>query len=568
MLRGPSGLSVAQAAAENEHVCTRPMAMRRTDTDTGSSRVVAVACGATREAVCGPCARRHRRLRVEQCRQGWHLEAEPDTGRREPDREQTALMGYRADLLTLGREALEANEPGHVADVREALAEVDGALRDAGVTSRLPGFDEIEHPAPSHRGRSTRRRADIPDLPRRPVRGETIGQTYAGGRYRPSLFATLTLPSYGPVHSARWRGGRIVRCGCGQTHRPDSPVLGTPVDPDSYDYARAARDAIHFSSLVDRFWQNLRRAVGWNVQYFAAVEPQKRLTPHLHTAIRGTVPRALLGQVVAGTYHHVWWPQHDHPVYGGERLPVWNPDASAWCDPDTRRALPTWEESLPVPDAEPADAAHTVRFGAQTDVRGVLGGSTEAERHTRYLTKYLTKSVGETHTATHSAQREHARRLLDALAVTPCSPRCGVWLLYGIQPRGASSRTHPGQCRGKAHQPHALGVAGRRVLVSRAWTGKTLPQHAETRRAHVRATLTAGGVLPEGGDQPARSFGNSGERASPGATWERIRPGDSDVPPRPLLILDSIARRRRSRADYQAAQHALALTDDAADGGV
>jgi hypothetical protein len=33
------------------------------------------------------------------------------------------------------------------------------------------------------------------------------------------------------------------------------------------------------------------------------------------------------------------------------------------------------------------------------------------------------------------AQRDHAHRLHAELRVTPCSPRCAVWLLYGIQPK-------------------------------------------------------------------------------------------------------------------------------------
>ena len=63
----------------------------------------------------------------------------------------------------------------------------------------------------------------------------------------------MTCPSYGPV-------------------RDD----GTPVDPDRYDYESAARDALHFAALFDRFIQNLRRFAGFDVQYFAAVEPQRR----------------------------------------------------------------------------------------------------------------------------------------------------------------------------------------------------------------------------------------------------------------------------------------------------
>ena len=86
-------------------------------------------------------------------------------------------------------------------------------------------------------------------------------------------------------------------------------------------------DALHFPKLVDRFWQNLRRSAGYRVQYFAAVEPQKRLAPHLHAAIRGAIPRATLRQVVKATYVQVWWPPHDQPVYlDPDSFPVWDGD--------------------------------------------------------------------------------------------------------------------------------------------------------------------------------------------------------------------------------------------------
>ena len=47
-----------------------------------------------------------------------------------------------------------------------------------------------------------------------------------------------------------------------------------PGRPGHLRLPRAARDALHFSKLVDRFVQNLRRVVGYDVQYFATVEPQ------------------------------------------------------------------------------------------------------------------------------------------------------------------------------------------------------------------------------------------------------------------------------------------------------
>ena len=134
----------------------------------------------------------------------------------------------------------------------------------------------------------TRRRQDAPDLPRRKVSPRTLGKSYTapdGKTFRPSMFVTLTCPSYGRVD-----------------HR------GVPVDPAAYDYDQAARDALTFAALFDRFIQNLRRYLGQDVQYFAAVEPQRRLAPHIHIAIRGTIARAELRKVLAATYHQVWWP--------------------------------------------------------------------------------------------------------------------------------------------------------------------------------------------------------------------------------------------------------------------
>jgi hypothetical protein len=55
---------------------------------------------------------------------------------------------------------------------------------------------------PARRHRSTRRRQDTPDLPRRKISPRTIGKIYTapdGTTFRPSLFITLTCSSYGRV---------------------------------------------------------------------------------------------------------------------------------------------------------------------------------------------------------------------------------------------------------------------------------------------------------------------------------------------------------------------------------
>jgi hypothetical protein len=441
----PLAADVAQALAEQHGVCIRPLAMRRIDTTTGRVDVVPVPCGSTREDQCRPCAEKARRLRMAQCREGWHLEAEPVTSRTTPSEEHKALLAARADLLAAYTECKTRGDELTCEQIADSVAELDSELRAAGVRGRLTPLD----PAPKPVKRSTRRRQDAPDLPRRPIDKRTVGRVSAG-RYRPSTFLTLTLDSYGRVDTA-----------------------GAALDPDHYDYRRAARDAIHFAALLDRFWQNTRRCVGWDVQYFGTVEPQKRGAPHFHAAIRGTIPRAELRQIVAATYHQVWWPHYDQLVYSQERPPVWDSHSKAFTDPDTGTPLPSWEQAC----AHLAEPAHIVRFGAQVHVKGVLGGTEEAGRHVGYLTKYLTKSIsqaaGLTEHATH-AQREHAQRLHAELQTTPCSPRCPIWLLYGIQPKGARHSMTPGHCKGKAHQLEHLGIAGRRVLVSRKWSNKTL----------------------------------------------------------------------------------------------
>jgi Replication initiator protein, pSAM2 len=345
----PLSAEVAQVLAEQHGVCIRPLAMRRIDTTTGRIDIVTVPCGSTRADQCRPCADKARRLRMAQCRQGWHLDTEPVTDRAVPREEHTELMATRADLLAAYTECKTNSDEISCEQIADSIAELDTELRAAGVRGRLTPLD----PPPKPVKRSTRRRQDAPDLPRRPIDKRTIGQVFAG-RYRPSTFLTLTLDSYGRVDNH-----------------------GAAVDPDHYDYRRAARDAIHFPALVDRFWQNTRRCVGWDVQYFGTVEPQKRGAPHFHAALRGTIPRTELRAITAATYHQVWWPHHDQLRYTGNRLPVWDTHAKAFTDPDTATPLLTWEQAC----EQLTEPAHVVRFGDQVHVKGILGGTEEAGRH-------------------------------------------------------------------------------------------------------------------------------------------------------------------------------------------
>jgi hypothetical protein len=317
------------------------------------------------------------------------------------------------------------------------------------------------------------------------------------------MFVTLTLDSYGKVTED-----------------------GTPADPDSYDYRRAARDALHFAALFDRFIQNLRRFLGYDVQYFAAIEPQRRLAPHAHIAFRGAISRADLRLVIAATYHQVWWPSTDVIKFDGEQLPIWRA-GTGYFDPAAGEVLPTWDQALDTigPHDQPL---HVARFGAKFDAQGVLAGSKDSGRCIRYLTKYLTKQISGCHTATTEAQRDHADRLLEALRYEPCSPQCANWLRYGIQPKNARKGLQPGACKGKAHRADNLGYAGRRVLVSRKWSGKTLADHRADRKTWLLGMLG----LPDPADTGRYR-------------WETVTPADLDFMTHSRRMLHVLADRTR-----------------------
>ncbi|WP_154675651.1 replication initiator [Parafrankia elaeagni] len=518
--RMPLARHVVESVAIDNGVCIRPMPMRRTNLDTGETEIVPVPCGATLASTCPPCAERARRLRMAQCKAGWHLDDEPLPDPDPPSEEVKILAGFRADLEVHRRDAERDGDAAGVAEIDELIGQVDDELSALGVRGRAaPGNRERPR-----RIRSTRRRQDAPDLPRLPVEKRTVGRTFEavdGTVRRPSMFLTLTCDTYGRVNSD-----------------------GTPVDPSSYDYRRAARDAIHFPKLVDRFWQNLRRAVGWDVQYFAVLEPQRRLAPHLHAAIRGTVPRNLLRQVAAATYHQVWWPPCDRPVYGDDRLPVWDEAAGGYLDPASGAPLITWDEAL---DAigEDDEPAHVVSFGPQLRADGMTANSANTGRMIGYLTKYLTKSLDACHATDTDTQRRHVDRLAEALRHEPCSPTCANWLRYGVQPKNAKPGLVSGRCRGKAHRRETLGFGGRRVLVSRKWSGKTLSDHKADRVAFIRQQLEAlgqTGTGPAAGHDPART------------AWTLLRPGDPTAPRREHLLLHAVAQRRAWRAQFDAAR--------------
>lgn len=489
--------------ALRHHACVRPLVRGVSDRMTGAVERVVIPCGSTLASVCGPCAEKARRLRMQQCAEGWHLVDEPLSSSSDPEMD-------------------------------------DGNDLD----------DNAEVVAGARRVRSTRRRQDAVELPRTPLEARTVGRTFTtpdGKVFRPSMFVTLTLGSY----------GRVIAGSPGE----DVTGAGSPVRPGQYDYRRAAVDAVLFPRLFDRWVQNLRRCAGFVVQYFGVIEPQRRLAPHIHLAIRGALPREVIRQVTAATYLQLWWPSFDPDdvLYpddtSDEELPYWDPLLEGYVDPTTDVVLPTWERALDAVDEDPeAEPAAVLRFGRQLDIKGIIAPSEDANRSIRYLTKYLTKSVSETFEDSgrpDPAYEAHINRLHAELRNLPCSPECANWLRFGIQPKDAGPGLAPGHCHSKAHGREHLGLGGRRVQVSRHWSGKTLAEHRADRAAVVREVLAEAGIeAPAAGRMAADRLADDG---LPRYIWEPVLVESDEYA---QLILASVVETERWRREYDLAKQA------------
>lgn len=597
----PAAADLLRDVATSNGVCIRPVTLKVLDEATGRVHYVDVPCGSTRDAVCPACAAKAKALRITQCREGWHRGTEPWDERDAAPVEHDLVL-VRADVTAERDRSRFEGDPEEADAATAALDAVDADLAAGGIRGSL------EPSAARRRTRSTRRRDDAPDLPRKASNGSTLGRAFIakGNRvYRPSMFITVTLPSYGPVHSD-----------------------GTPRRPSGYEYAAQARDNLHFARLLDRFFQNLRRVAGYDVQYFATIEPQRRGALHAHIAIRGTIARSLVRQLLDATYHQVWWPSTATVRHDDAHPPVWVPDGADveqagpggghYVDEATGEQLPSIDEAGDDVD----EPLHVVRFGSVADMRGILTGTPEADRRIGYLCKYLTKSIdaamdhGDTHEADaagdpdqphatpsvrpHEARRTaHVDRLVEALRYEPCSPTCANWLRYGIEPRNARPRMRAGACRSKAHTRTHLGHAGRRVLVSRRWSGKTLTDHRADLSAFVRAVLLeaadreveeqvraglgavndaderAGHPPSLAGDDRPEEIRQSGWSVRPPdrldhqgqprrLVWEVAKRGDP-VPPLATRLLHAVANRRVWRRQYHEAMTRARLDKEVRD---
>ena len=202
-----------------------------------------------------------------------------------------------------------------------------------------------------------------------------------------------------------------------------------------------------------------------------------------------------------------------------------------------------------------------MRFGAQVDVKGIIAPSEDANRAIRYLTKYLTKAVSETYSKHNDPSGEvaepvvdpayeaHIDRLHDEVLWLPCSETCANWLRYGIQPKDAGPGLHAGRCPNKAHDRENLGLGGRRVQVSRAWSGKTLTEHKADRSTVVREVLKEAGITAPDADRMAADV--LAADGHPRYVWEDIPVGSRDYI---HGVMGAVREAQRWRNEYQHAK--------------
>lgn len=326
------------------------------------------------------------------------------------------------------------------------------------------------------------------------IGGKNVGEE-VGEHSR--VFATLTAPGFGPVHTSREHDGRVLACrprkagnacphgspaGCHIRHLDDDPRLGEPLCPRCYDYAGAVLWQTHSGRLWHRFAIELRREIGRRVglsrgefaetvrlSYAKVAEYQRRGLVHFHAVIR-----------------------LDGPEGPNSNPPGW---ATTALLSDVVR-IAAERVRLTAPGQE-VIGARALRFGVQVDVRPIsafgAGERLTSAAVAGYIAKYATKgaeSAGAVDGRIYGARdlvmlpvRAHVLRMIST-----------CWWLGGLPPF---------EPLGLRRWAHMLGYGGHFSTKSRRYS-TTLTALREARAEHraeeqrtalgigVRSTISVG----------------------------------------------------------------------------
>ncbi len=217
------------------------------------------------------------------------------------------------------------------------------------------------------------------------VGGKTVPDSV---RAHPRVFATLTAPSFGPVHNRETSAtGRALRCRCQTWHKAADPALGAPLDPAGYDYTGAVLFNAHAGQLWARFTTQLRRELAAHGDL-----PQRDLPGELRLSFAKAAEYQARGAV---HFHAVI--RLDGPEGPTTPPPPW---ASVATLTDAIRAAAA---RVALPADSTATGTLQLRFGAQTDVREITpdDGHHSDRAVAGYIAKYATKGAEGTGTLDH-----------------------------------------------------------------------------------------------------------------------------------------------------------------------
>ncbi|MFJ8696524.1 replication initiator protein RepSA [Streptomyces roseolilacinus] len=435
-----------------------------------------------------------------------------------PEAVANVAASLGTDSLTLADLLRVANAPGFER-WREQVRRTGGCsdpihlqgqtvTRDARTGQVLYSYSTAEEPGGRLRVACGNRRAsrcpacawtyagDTYHLIRAGISGDERKNVPATVREHPRVFATLTAPSFGPVHNRPASG----RCRCGTAHPEHDPALGTALDPDRYDYAGAVLWNNHAGDLWRRFTIYLRRELAaragltqsamrevCRVSFGKVAEFQKRGSVHFHAVVRLDGPDG---------------PETAPPAWATVTL----------LDAAIRAAAQ--RVTVPVPGSGDFPT-RVLRWGDQVDVQpiGALGHEELTEQAVAaYVAKYATKAAETTGTVDRRLGERgeldrldlpgHTRRLIEA-----------CWALDDAYPDRLLWRW-----------AHMLGFRGHFSTKSRAYS-TTLGALRQVRADYRAAQERRERGLPDPDDDPEGStlvlahWTYAGHGHSPGESW-------------------------------------------------
>jgi hypothetical protein len=301
----------------------------------------------------------------------------------------------------------------------------------------------------------------------------------------PCVFATLTAPSFGPVHARRMRGKTVLPCrprrdaharrcphgrdiSCPAQHVDGDPRLGQPMCPDYYDY----QAAVLFNAYAGDLW---RRFVIYLPRHLArlAMVTQKTLRAQVRIRFVKVAEYQARGVVHFHAVIRLDAPGEDYQPPPGRYT------ADLLCDAIRQAtaavALPAEHDGQTVRltfGAPQGTDTRVIRHGSQLPGTGqALNGQAVAN----YIAKYTTKTLSAPGLPSLRLQCEADLEQLRC----PAHYRAMITTAWQL---GGARQTR--QCRAWAHM---LGYGGHFLTKSRRYS-VTFGQLRQARADHRRAT--------------------------------------------------------------------------------